>query len=560
MRTRTWRLVTAAVAMGAMTLTMAGPAVAQVPGDLGSLLDPGQLEQLSPEQLTALLDQLGLPEGTPLDAILDAIRDAVGGGDGDGDDAGDAPGTGGGDVEGEALSGSAAVPDAGVGGFAGYAKASGTTVCVGLPAELRDGLAPLLDALGIAGSCDEVGLTGIRIDLAQTEADLRRAALGDDPESRAQGLITNLLLGSPELDAPGGCTGGPVDVAVPDASTPLLTLSLLGVDCEETGERAFADVRIAGVDIRLGNLIELGLPAELRSGLGDAIAQLNEALLAPVGEGLCQVTDPVLEGLLGGGTLCEGGRSFLQLTNPLDLDVPLVDLDLITASSEVVNDDETVTATASATFTGLNVLGIACLGGDGTTPYTFTSTATTDGETATRSATAPDLQLRACSQEQSLLRSLMSRTDPLGDIAIVERVVQQQLLEGNLQQVFDGLNELLTALDTRVLHQGRAYTNPVEGAGTSAGTTPFAVVAALPLSVLGDTPLGDIGVAVIGNETSVGVNATPGVAPAGGEPTPAPAPAPTPSAPLPHTGAGLAGLLGLAALGAAGALRRRDEG
>jgi hypothetical protein len=69
--------------------------------------------------------------------------------------------------------GSAAVPEAGVGGFAGYANASGTTVCVGLPAELRDGLAPLLDGLGIAGACDEVGTNGIRIDLAQTQADLR---------------------------------------------------------------------------------------------------------------------------------------------------------------------------------------------------------------------------------------------------------------------------------------------------------------------------------------------------------------------------------------------------
>jgi hypothetical protein len=86
-------------------------------------------------------------------------------------------------------------------------------------------------------------------------------------DSEARALITNLLLGSPELDAPGGCQGGPMDVAIPDEATPLLTLTLLGVDCEETDERAFADVKIAGLDIRLGNLIELGLPAELRDGL-----------------------------------------------------------------------------------------------------------------------------------------------------------------------------------------------------------------------------------------------------------------------------------------------------
>jgi hypothetical protein len=554
-RTRTWRLATAAVALSALTMMITGPAMAQSADDL-----PG-LDQLSAEELFQLADELGLvlPAETPLDELLEAIEDAIGGDDDEADD----PAGGEGDLEDgdddgiDVTGGSADIPDAGVGGFSGYANASGTTVCIGLPAELRDGLAPLLDGLGIAGACDEVGTNGIRIDLAQTQADLRRAALGADVDSEARALITNLILGSPELDSPGACQGGPLNVAIPDEATPLLTLSLLGVDCDETDERAFAEVKIAGLDIRLGNLIELGLPVEFRDGLQEAIDQLNEGLLAPLGEGLCEVSDPVLEGLLGGGTLCEGGQSFLQLNNPLSLDVPLVDLDLISATSEVVNDDDTVTATATATLTGLNVLGIACLGGDGTAPYTFTSTATTDGETATRSATAPNLQLRECSQEQSLLRTLMSSDDPLGDIAIVEQIVQEQLLDGNLQPLFDGLNELLAALETRALSQGQAYTNPVDGAGSSAGTTPFAVVASLPLSVLGDTPLGDIGVAVIGNETSVGVNASPAVAPAG--PPPAAAPTPTePSAPLPHTGAGLAGLLGLAAIGGAAALRRRD--
>jgi hypothetical protein len=67
----------------------------------------------------------------------------------------------------------------------------------------------------------------------------------------------------------------------------------------------------------------------------DAVEQLNEQLLAPLSEGLCEATDPAFEGLLGGGTLCEDGEPFLQLTNPLDVDVPLVDLELITATSEV---------------------------------------------------------------------------------------------------------------------------------------------------------------------------------------------------------------------------------
>jgi hypothetical protein len=555
-RTRTWRLATAAVALTALTMTIGGPAMAQSTQDLpvlGGLLDssdgapsPEALEGLSADQLSALLAELGLPEGTPLDDILAAIQDAIGGADEGGTE---------GDTEPVTTGGSAEVPDAGVGGFSGYARASGTTICVGLPAELRDGLADLLGGLGIAGACEEAGLDGIRIDLAQTQADLQRAALGDDVTSEAKGLITNLLLGSPELDSPGACTGGPMKVAVPDEATPLVTFTLLGVDCEESDERAFADVQIAGVDIRLGNLIELGAPEELRGGMQDAVDQLNAELLTPLSLGICDASDPVLDGALGGGTLCEDGEPFLQLTNPLDVDVPLVALELITATSEVVNDDDTVTATAEATLTGLNVLGIACLGGDGTAPYTFTSTATTDGETATRAASAPDLQLRLCQQDQSLLRTLMSSDIPLGDIAALEQVLQ----DGPTAELWAGLDQLLDALQTRALRQGEAYTNPVDEAGTSAGTTPFAVVASLPLSGLPgleETPLADLGVAVIGNETSVGVNATPAVAPAGGDPMPAPAP--QPSAPLPHTGAGLAGLLGLGALGAAAALRRRD--
>jgi MYXO-CTERM domain-containing protein len=553
LRTRIWQLTTTVVAVTALMMTVGGPALAQAPDDLSAFLDG--LDESEVEQVAAALEGDGgdLPE--ELQAVVDRIRAAAE--DTDGDD-GTGAGSGGAEDAGPVTGGGADVPEAGIGGFAGYAHASGTTVCVGLPDELREGLAPLLEGLGIGGACEEAGTDGIRIDLAQTQAELRRAAAGEEVSSEARALITNLVLGSPELDAPGGCQGGPMDVAIPDATTPLVTLSLLGVDCAETDERAFAAVEIAAVDIRLGNLIELGLPVELREGLQEAIDAFNAQLLSPFGEGLCEASDPVLAGLLGGGTLCEGGQSFLQLTNPLDVDVPLVDLELITATSEVVGDDGVLTATAAASLTGLNVLGTACLGGDGTAPYTFASTATTDGRTASRSASAPDLQLRACAQEQSLLRSLMSSDDPLGDIAIVERVVQEELVDGRFQAAFDGIDELLTALETRALTQGEAYTNPVEGAGTSAGTAPFAVVATLPLSVLGDTPLGDIGVAVIGNETAVGVNAAPAVVPAAEQVTTA-APEAEPSAPLPHTGGGLAGLLGLAALGAAATLRRRDR-
>jgi MYXO-CTERM domain-containing protein len=552
-RTRTWRVMAAAAAMSAITMTIGGPALAQPQQDLERFLDG--LTEVEAEQVLDVLDGEAARDTLPaelqdvLDRILAALDEAAG------DDAGPSEaGTAEGDPVG-AQAGTAATPGASGGGFVGYAKASGTTICVGLPAELREGLAELLDGLGIAGACADANTDGIRIDLAQTQADLQRAALGDDVSSRAKGLITNLLLGSAAADEPGACTGGPMEVAVPDEDTPLVTFTLLGVDCEESDARAFADVQIAGVDIRLGNLIELGAPEEFRTGMQDAVDQLNDQLLAPLSEGICEATDPAFEGLLGDGTLCEDEKPFLQLTNPLDVDVPLVALELITATSEVTHDDGTVSATAEATLTGLNVLGMACLGGDGTAPYTFTSTASTDGETATRAATAPDLQLRLCQQDQSLLRTLMSSDIPLGDIAALEQVLQ----DSELEPLFDGFDQLVAALQTRALTQGEAYTNPVEDAGTSAGTTPFVVVASLPLSGLPgleDTPLADLGVAVIGNETAVGVNATPVVTPAGAPPQAAPS---TPSEPLPHTGAGLAGILGLGALGAAAALRRRDR-
>jgi MYXO-CTERM domain-containing protein len=552
-RTRTWRVMAAAAAMSAITMTIGGPALAQPQQDLERFLDG--LTEVEVGQVLDVLDGDATRDTLPaelqevLDRILAALDEAAGG---------DAGSSETGATEGDAVAaqggGAAATPDASGGGFVGYADASGTTVCVGLPGELREGLAQALEALGIAGRCDAVGGDGIRIDLGRAQAELRRAALGDDVESSARGLLTNAIIGSAELDAPGACTGGPIDVALPEASAPLVTISLLGVDCEESDARAFADVRIAGLDIRLGHLLAYGLPTELRDGLDEALAAINGQLLSPLSEATCQATDPVFGGLLGGGSLCEDGEPFLQLPNPLDLDVPVVDLSLVTATSEVTHDDGTVTATASATFTGLNVLGIACVGGDGTAPLTFTSTATTDGETATRSATAPDLQARLCPQDQSVLRTLMSSDQPLGDIAILEQVAQ----ESQLEPLFGGLDQLLEALGTYALTEGKAYTNPIEGAGTSAGTTPFAIVASLPLSALPgleDTPLGELGVAVIGNETAVGVNATPVVIPAGAPPQAAP----TPSDPLPHTGPGLAGLLGLGALGAAAALRRRDR-
>jgi hypothetical protein len=146
----------------------------------------------------------------------------------------------------------------------------------------------------------------------------------------------------------------------PDEETPLVTLTILGIDCEESDERAFASAQIAGLDIRLGALIELGLPEELRDGVQELVDELNEQLLAPLSEGVCEALDPDHRGHPPAGRAVRGRHPLLQLTNPFDIDVPLVDLDLVAATAEVTQDGESVTATATSTFTGLNVLGVAC--------------------------------------------------------------------------------------------------------------------------------------------------------------------------------------------------------
>ncbi len=512
-RTRAWRTATATLAASALMLMSAGPAAAQ------------------------------LPE-LPIPGLPGADED---GGDTDGDDT-----AGGGETT--------AIPEAGVGGFAGYARAEGATVFVGLPAELAEGLAPVLEGLGIAGTLDTDSgtLSGIRIDLARVTADLERAAAGEEVSSESTAFITNLLLASD--GDPGSCTGGPMEVAVPP-DTPLVTLTLLGVDCEETDARAFANVQIVGLNIGLAALLELGLPQEVADGVDQLIGELNAQLLAPVSDGLCQALEGILGVLLPSADECSDEAPLLQLRNPFDIDVPIVDLDAVGATAEVTQDGDSITATATSLFTGLNVLGVACIGGDNP-PLEYTSTATSDGTTATRSASAPSLSLNVCQTQQSLLRILLG-DGPLGDIGVFEAIVQDDLLDGALQELFDGVDTLLDTLTTEAITQGQGNLGPIEGAGTSASTDPFVVASTIPLMGLpglGESPLGSVAVIVVGGATEVGVNALPaGVTPPAPPEQPVTPAGPPASPNLPRTGAGIAGLLGLAALGAAAALRRRDS-
>ncbi|MEX1163886.1 MAG: hypothetical protein WEB03_09915 [Nitriliruptor sp.] len=553
-RTRAWRTATATLAASALIMMSAAPAAAQSLEDLEGL-DPSALEELldglDAGQLQELLDQI--PDGTPLDDVVQAIQDALGGDDGDGDGDG-AGGEGDGTGEAPSVGGPGSeIPETGIGGFSGYADADSLIVFVGLPTELADGLAPVLEGLGIAGSSpvDGSSAQGIRIDLGSVQANLERAAAGEEISSEASAFITNVLLASDAAEQPGACQGGESNIAIPpDSAAPFLTLTLVGVDCEETDERAFANVQFTGLNISLANLVAQGdTEGAFREGLDQVIDPLNEGL-SQTNQLLC----PVLDGLGLTADNCATDAPILQVENPLDLDVPLLDLDLATATAEVTQDGESITATATATVTGLNVLGVGCA------DQVHTSTATSDGSTATRSASATPLTGATCNTEQQLLQLLLDGT-PIGDIGIVDSILQDDTLDGALTPVFDGIDDLADALSTIAVSGGQANLGDIEGAGTSASTSPFVIVRTLAFSELDETPLGDIEVVVVGGATEVGVNAVPaGITP------PAPPQEPvTPSGPttpvpanLPRTGAGAAALFGLAALGAAAGLRRRN--
>lgn len=554
LKTRLWRIATAALAASALLMTTIGGASAQ-PGSLDDL-DESQLNQLSEllgsepadedddgTALDDILEELGLED---LDELLDLLDEDNGD---NGDDADDA------DIEvqeGEAGEGN--VPDAGIGGFIGTAHGTAMEIGVGLPAELADGLEPLLDGLGIRDG--ETG--GIRIVVAETEAELQRAAEGEEVEGLAKALITNFLLDSE--DSPGACEGTDTIEIPPEQETPLLRIDVASIDCEQDDERAFADAQLAGVEISLAGLIEAGFPEEISDGIDEAIASFNEELLTELNEGVC---DPEEEGNLNdlfGGLFGDDQEACdaleVQLRSPFDVDVPVAKVDLLGSTSEVTANDEDVAAEATAMLEHVNVLGLTCVGGDGQEPLQYQAWASTDGSTGEQSTAAPDAQARLCENEASILRLI---TDPevFESLKAFEADIQE-VLGGSFADLFDGLEELFAALETTAVTDGAPY-GDVDGVGAVAGVTPLSIVATAPLSELpgfDETPLADISVSVAAMEVEAAVNAAaaPGPAPAGDEPEPAPEPAED----LPVTGASAA-LLGMGALAAGVALRRRED-
>ena len=568
-RTGLWRLATATVATSALLMTTAGGvATAQIPDEL----DPGQLEeligeiigdddengdengddgltgtpldelldQLDPSQLEELLEELGLDD---LQELLDLLDEGDNGDDGD-DPSLEDPEVG----DGEAGTGD--VPEAGLGGFVGTAQGTGLEIGVGLPAELADGAAELLDALGIR----DPDTGGIRIALADTQAELHRAAEGEEVDGLAKALVANLLLDSQAADSPGACQGADTVELPPDADVPLLRVSVVDIDCEQTDERAFADAQIAGATVSLAGLIDAGVPEDARSALDEVLDPLNAQLLGALNEACDDVLGTILDPLLPGNESCDALN--LQIQNPLDVDIPLVDVDLLGSTSEVTADDDEVTADAQATLANVNVLGLVCVGGDGTDPLTYTASASTDGEDAEQSATAPDAQARLCENEASILR-LITDIEALQSIDLLEENVTN-LVDGQLEPLFEGVEALLEALGTSVVTNGEPY-GQVEGAGAVAGVTPLTVVGVAPFGEIPglDEFLGDLEVRVEAMSVEAAVNADPDdedeipdrdVPEEPGEPT----------RDLPKTGAS-AGLIGLLALGAATALRRRED-
>ena len=555
-KTRIWRIGTAALAASALLMATMGGATAQTP-ELGDVLDPGQLDQL-----TELLgddngeDNGGLT-GTPLDDVLDqlgldSLEDLLALLDGDnGDNGGDGED---GEPDPEIRDGEAGegqVPEAGIGGFVGRANATGLEIAVGLPEPLRDGAGEVLDALGIGGP------HGIHIKVADTEAELRRAAAGDEAEGLARALATNLLLDSGAADSPGACQPGEAlgetEVELPpDQEVPLLRVALGNISCEESDERMFANAEVTGVRVSLAGLIEAGLPGDVADGVDQVLDPLNEQLLAEVNAACDDTLGALLGELLPGSDACEALE--LQIRNPFDVDVPLVDVSGLTSTSEVTADNSSVTADASATLASVNLAGLICVGTDGGDPLSHTAAVSTDGETGNANATAVDAS-RLCENDTSILR-LIDGENVSDSLQLLGTDITN-LLDGQLQQVFDGLDALADALGATVVTGGAPY-ETVEGSGAVAGVEPLTVVGLAPFGEIPglDEFLGDLEVRVTAMEVEAAVNAAPDdgiITPAApGEPEHPEEP------PLPKTGAG-AGLLGLAAMAGAVALRRRDE-
>ncbi len=560
--TRIWRIGTAALAVSALLMTTVGGATAQSVDDLNEVLDGDQagtlvdelsgdggesddgalaelLDQLGLDTIDDLLDQLGLDS---LDELLGVLQ-AIAAEDLEGPDV----------QEGEAEDG--VVPDTGIGGFIGRAEATALEIGVGLPAELAEGIEPLLTGLGIRD--EQTG--GIRISFAETEAELRRAAEGEEVTGLAKALHTTLLLDSPEGESPGACTGGDTIELPPDQETPLLRIGIAGIDCEQDDERAFAHAELSEVSIFLAGLIEAGFPEEIRDGIGEAVDGVNEALLDELNENLCNPEEEgnlndLFDGLFGDEQeACEALE--LQLTNPFDVDIPLVSVQGLASTSEVNANDATVDAEARATLTGANVLGMVCIGGDaGADRISSNASAATDGSTGEQSSGMHDTEGRHCPATASILK-LVSDPGTVDSIRVFEAELRDAL-GGEFEALFDGIDELFEAINTSVYTQAQPFGH-VDGAGAVAGVAPLNVVATAPFSELPgfeDTPLGDISVNVsaLGVEAAVNAAPAPQAVPAGPDPDPAP------EQDLPVTGAG-AGLLGLAAMAGAVALRRRDE-
>lgn len=546
--TRFWRLGTATLATGALLIMTTGGVAADSQDDVGDVLDPGQLEQL--EELLGDEGDGGDGDGdgltgTPLDDVLDelgldSLDELLALLDGDGRGAAaEEPEI----QEGEADGGD--VPDIGIGGFIGTADATGLEVAIGLPEELRDGAQPVIEGLGIGGP------DGIHIKVAETEAELQRAAAGEEVDGLAKALATNLLLDSE--GSPGACQGVPETVELPpDQDVPLVRVAIANIDCEQTDERAFAHAEVAGLTVSLAGLLEAGFPGDVADGIDEVLDPLNEQLLAELNAGCDESVGTIIGELLPESESCEALE--LQIRNPFDVDVPLVDVSGLRSTSEVTADDLDVSADAAATLASVNVAGLVCVGTDGDDPLSHTAAVSTDGEAGTANSTAVDAT-RLCENDTSILR-LIDGSSVVDSTQLFGTEITN-LFDGELEAVFEAIDALFEAIGATVVTGGSPYEN-VEGAGAVAGVTPMTVAGLAPF---GEIPglnefLGDIEVRVTAMEVEAAVNAEPEgpkPQPAGPEPEPA-----QPDEDLPTTGAG-AGLAGLAALGAAVALRRRDE-
>ncbi|MDX1511415.1 MAG: hypothetical protein R3249_08715 [Nitriliruptorales bacterium] len=448
--------------------------------------------------------------------------------------------------------------------YQGIADSSTLELVVGLPSAivepLTDALDPALSALGISLADNK-----LTIDLSLANVNLEKlteaAALGLAEATPLGGSLQGLVesLAGDALK----CLDTPIDVAIPSAEAPLVSLTLLSADCDDDASDGIVSstTKVADLSVDLKGLLAL-LPAELAEAIDDTLETVENDVLAPVIDGVNEalgvIGDEVLEPITGGEVQLDDILKTPDLVHP---SLPLLHIGLIEATTRSVFDGAAVTATSSTTIADVNLLNLFCMVTDDPVDgSTFVANATAYGESTDYSTVIPEVTFGVCGDNGDIERTILKLTENVGviedvlvnigggDLSLIENLENSPL---PLADVLNGLNDALQQLGV--------YTVLAGSQDVRAHTKDFVEVAVIPASVtflplngaLAGTPLEDVRV-----DLFIGSNVSSAFGTVVLSEAP---PAPEPVEPnLPRTGGGaIALLLGSLAIGGSALLRRR---